>query len=391
MNRIDKEIFRITEARLTVLKPKMVVTPFQDATMGPFHTFGIAILTLTDENGISGEAPVYKTYNNILETCLLPILLHNNSSLPYHELYKSLYWSIRNEGYRGQASAILGQVDLALHDLAAKRGAMPLHSYLGAERSQMKFYGSGGGVNYSLEELEAEIGLFLNAGVDCYKMKVGKDFGTRMEEDVRRVKFVRSVLGKEMRLAVDANQVWTCEQSLRFLDQVSDIDLAWFEEPIHSASYDQIEKLCKMTPVKIAYGESERSGKSFPTLVNIGVKHLQPVPTQIAGVKEWMEVKDLAAERNIMFTSGGYSLYTASLVAAAGGDCMVEYLYSLMHGLEEYFLVKPSIKNGQFLLPDEPGLGVKIDWHYCRSNEKILSSHTWCKSDVHEYCAVVSM
>lgn len=390
MHRIDQEVFSIKQARINILEAQPAVTPFQDATMGPFQTFGMAILTLTDDNGITSEAPVYGTYNNILETCLLPILLHNNE-LPYSELYQHLYWSIRNEGYRGQASAILGQVDLALHDLAAKRNGEPLHKYLGADHNHVKFYGSGGGTNYTLEELEEEVSFFMNAGADCYKMKVGKDFGSRMEEDVRRVKFVRSLLGSGKKLAVDANQIWTCEQSLRFLDKVSDVDLAWFEEPVHSASFDQVEKLCKMSPVKIAYGESERSAKSFPTLVNIGVQHLQPVPTQIAGVKEWMEVRDLAINNNIDFSSGGYSLFTASLMATARLEDQVEYLYSIMHGLEQYFSEMPIIKNGQFILPGIGGIGVRIDWDYCRKNNKIVRTQTWGKENVNEYRPVVSM
>ena len=212
MHRIDKEIFNITRVQIDVLEPQCVVTPFQDATMGPFHNFGLAILTLTDENGITGEVPVYSTYNNILETCLLPILLHCGD-LPYSELYQRLYWSIRNEGYRGPAAAILGQVDLALHDLAAKRNSLPLHKYLGGATDSVKFYGSGGGTNYSFQDLETEVAYFINAGADCYKMKVGKAFGTNMEEDVRRVKFVKGLLGNQVKLAVDANQIWTCEQA----------------------------------------------------------------------------------------------------------------------------------------------------------------------------------
>jgi hypothetical protein len=31
------------------------------------------------------------------------------------------------------------------------------------------------------------------------------------------------------------------------LDKLGDADLAWFEEPVHSASFDQVERLCKMT------------------------------------------------------------------------------------------------------------------------------------------------
>lgn len=390
MSRIEKELFNITGASITTLQPRPVVTPFQDATMGPFQDFGLSVLTLTDSDGISGEVPVFGTYNNIMETCLLPILLHSRH-IPYPELFQRLYWSIRNEGYRGQAAAILGQVDLALHDLAAKRNAEPLHKYLGSVKDAVNFYGSGGGTNYSYEDLEKEVAYFSGAGAKVYKMKVGKDFGTRMEEDVRRVKFVRSLLGKDIKLAVDANQIWSCEQALRFIDKLGDLDLAWFEEPVHSASFDQVEKLCKMTSVKIAYGESERTSRSFPSLVNAGVKHLQPVPTQIAGVNEWMQVRNLAAANDIDFSSGGYSLFTASLLGTAGSTCMVEYLHSIMHGLEVYFYEKPIILNGQFLLSEEDGIGVRIDWDYCQSEGKILRTNNWSRKTVREYLPVVTM
>ena len=390
MHRIDKEVFNIGWTRLSILEPKPAVTPFQDATMGPFHNFGLSILTITDENGVSGEVPVYSTYNNILETCLFPILLHCGN-IPYSELYHRLYWSIRNEGYRGPAAALLGQVDLALHDLAARRNNIPLHQYHGATRNEVKFYGSGGGTNYSLKELEAEVAFFMNAGTGIYKMKVGTDFGTRMEEDVRRVKFVRSLLGKNVKLAIDANQIWTCEQAIRFIEKLGGLELAWFEEPVHSASFDQIEKLCRMTQVKIACGESERTSRSFPMLAKAGVQHLQPVPTQFAGVKEWMEVRDLASTNNIDFSAGGYSLFTASLMATARPEDQVEYLYSIMHGLEEYFSEMPIIKNGQFILPGIGGIGVRIDWDYCRKNNKIVRTQTWGKENVNEYRPVVSM
>ncbi len=197
MHKIDDEVFNIVKVSIRVLEPANAVTPFQDATMGPFQNFGIAVLRLEDEDGFIGEAPVFHSYNNVFSNCLLPILLHNNNET-YRDLYYKMYWSIRNEGFRGPASALLGQIDLALHDLGARRKKLPLHQYLNSTRDKVKVYGSGGGVNYSLEELENEIEFFLNAGVDCYKMKVGKEFGTKMNEDVERVKFVRSLLGKNL-------------------------------------------------------------------------------------------------------------------------------------------------------------------------------------------------
>lgn len=222
-------------------------------------------------------------------------------------------------------------------------------------------------------------------------MKVGKDFGTKIKEDISRVKFVQQVLGNRMKLAVDANQIWSCEDVYRFIDGVGEEGLCWLEEPVHSAAYEQVEKLCKRVSVSVAYGESERTAKIFPTLVNCGVSHLQPVPTQIGGVKEWMEVRDLCQQHQIQFSSGGYSLYSTALMASADETGMVEYLYSIMHGLGQYFLVSPIWKDGKFILPETEGFPVRIDWDYCYKENKIIRERVWEKQNVHQYHPVVSM
>lgn len=390
MNRIDQEIFNIQKVSIRVLEPVANITPFQDATMGPFPSFGISVIRIEDAEGFVGEAPVYNSYTNILETCLFPILFHCEG-LTYAEFFPKLYWSIRNEGFKGAASALLGQVDMALYDLAARRRNLPLYRYIGGNRNCVKIYGSGGGTNYTLQELEKEVALFLDAGVDCYKMKIGKDFGTNLAADIERVKHVRKMAGKDMRVAVDVNQIWSCKEVFSFLDAIGEDELAWLEEPLHSAAYDQIEELCKRTSVPVAYGESERTSKIFPMLANCGIKHLQPVPTQFGGIKEWMEVRDLCADRNLQLSSGGYSLYSSFLMTTAKETGMIEYLYSLMYGLEKYFLIRPSLENGQFHLPESDGLPVRINWDYCLKENKVLKERVWLKQDVPGYNPLVSM
>lgn len=390
MCQIDNEIFNIVRIQIRSLQPVPTVVPFQDATMGPFATHGLSIITIEDENGQVGEAPVYQSYTNILKSCLFPILFHSHNA-PYKEFYPQLYWSIRNEGFKGPAGALLGQMDMALYDLAARRKNIPLYKYIGAKRNAVKMYGSGGGVNYSYSELEDEIATFMKAGVDCYKMKVGKDFGTKLQEDIERVKFVKQLLGPNIRLAVDANQIWTCDNALRFLDAVGEENIHWLEEPVHSASYEQIAMLCKKTSVTIAYGESERTAKIFPTLVNSGVRHLQPVPMQIGSIREWMEVRDLAQRHGFDFSSGGYSLYTSSLMASAAENCPVEYLYSLMYGLEKYFLEYPQWKEGKFFLPEIAGLPVRINWELCYKENRVTAREEWNRNHIPEYKPSVSI
>ena len=390
MYQIDSEIFEISRIQLRVLEPAPTILPFQDATMGPFRKFGLSVLTIEDKDGNIGEAPVFNTYINIFEKCLFPILFHNNRQ-PYKTLFNQLYWSIRNEGFRGQAAALLGQLDLALYDLAARRKGVPLYSYLNATRNWARMYGSGGGTNYTLQELESEMGKFLEAGVDCVKMKIGRNFGTEMEEDIERIKFVRKFIGNSVELAVDANQIWTLQQALDFVDKVGDLNIAWLEEPVHSAAYADIESLCRVSPITIAFGESERSSKMFPALVNAGVKHLQPVPTHLSSIQEWQDVRDLALKHDIQFSSGGYSLYTASLLATAPENWPVEYLYTIMYGLEEYFSIKPEWKCGRFIFPDVPGLPIKIDWEYWQKKNKVSVNRSWTRDDVAKYTPSVNM
>ena len=104
-----------------------------------------------------------------------------------------------------------------------------------------------------------------------------------------------------------------------------------------------------------------------------------------------MEVRDLCADRNLQLSSGGYSLYSSFLMTTAKETGMIEYLYSLMYGLEKYFLIRPSLKNGQFHLPESDGLPVRINWDYCLKENKVLREQVWLKQDVPGYNPLVSM
>jgi D-arabinonate dehydratase len=62
------------------------------------------------------------------------------------------------------------------------------------------------------------------------KFKVG---GASPAEDARRVRAARSAAGDDFVLAVDANQGWSVPEAVRFTELVDDLDVRWFEEPVH--------------------------------------------------------------------------------------------------------------------------------------------------------------
>jgi hypothetical protein len=115
------------------------------------------------------------------------------------------------------------------------------------------------------------------------------------------------------------------------------------------------------------------------------VKHLQPTPYYLSSIGEWMDVRDLAIKGGLDFSSGSYSLFTAAILAASPENFRVEYLYTLMHGLEAYFSVRPKLENGRFVLPGIEGLPVRIDWDYWNRKGKIDMNKTWTAEKTNSY------
>lgn len=376
---LQDDTFHIIEARFRAMKPFALPRPFQDSTMGPFETFGIATIWLRDADGFEGEAPISNAA--VLESILLPRLLRESPAV-YSELYFDMYWAIRNAGFRGPAASALGAVDLAMHDLAARRMGQPLHRFLGATRDWAAVYGSGGGTNLTEHELVEEMTGFVERGFTMLKMKVARNFGRQMNEDVARVKAVRTAIGPDVRLAVDANQAWDHAEALQFAKQIADEKIAWFEEPVHSADLLEIRKVCKSSPVPVAFGESEMSGKVFPVLAAAGVEHLQPSAFQMAGVHEWMTTLDVALKESLEFSSGGFSQLACQFVATAPEKAHTELLVPITGELDPFLERRPELKNGRYHLSREPGSSMRVAWDRLAKEDRIATDKRWTRTDV---------
>lgn len=375
---LQSEKFHILEARFRAMKPFPLPRPFQDSTMGPFETFGISTVWLRDADGFEGEAPFFDAA--VLESILLPRLLRD-APTPYPDLYFDLYWAIRNAGFRGPAASALGSVDLALHDLAARRAGKPLHRFLDATRDWAVVYASGGGTNLSERALIDEMTGFVTRGFTTLKMKVGKNFGRLMDEDVARVKAVRKALGADVRLAVDANQIWSSDEASEFAKRIAEEKIAWFEEPVHSADLLEIRRVCRSSPIPVAFGEAEISGKVFPVLAAAGVGHLQP-SVFLAGVDEWLLTRNVALRENLALSSGGYSQLTCQFVATAPEKAETELLVPIVGALDPFLEHKPELKAGRYHLTNDHGFSMRVAWERLAKEGRIATDKRWTRADV---------
>ena len=64
-------------------------------------------------------------------------------------------------------------------------------------------------------------------GFTQIKLKVGRD----VDDDRMRLAAAREAVGPDVKIAVDANQIWDVDEAIAWVGRLAEFDLAWIEEP----------------------------------------------------------------------------------------------------------------------------------------------------------------
>ena len=137
-------------------------------------------------------------------------------------------------GGHGERSVAVGTIDMAVWDAVAKIAGQPLFRLL-AERHGLTanprvFVYAAGGYYYpgkGLSMLRGEMRSYLDRGYNVVKMKIG---GAPIAEDRMRIEAVLEEIGKDARLAVDANGRFDLETAIAYAKMLRDYPLFWYEE-----------------------------------------------------------------------------------------------------------------------------------------------------------------
>ena len=147
----------------------------------------------------------------------------------------------------------IAAVDSAIWDLKAALLNLPLVSLLGTAQSSAQIYGSGGFTSYSIEQLQRQLGGWVEQGIKAVKMKIGRD----PRQDFARVKAAREAIGSDASLYVDANGAYSRKQALEMAQKFADLGVTWFEEPVTSDDLEGLRLIRDRAPagMDIAAGE----------------------------------------------------------------------------------------------------------------------------------------
>jgi L-fuconate dehydratase len=224
---------------------------------------------------------------------------------------------------------------------------------------------SPGWLGYSDAKLRRLLGEAIADGFTHIKLKVGAS----REDDERRCAIAREVMGPELRLMVDANQVWGVQSATEHIKALERFDLWWVEEPTSPDDVLGHAAIARaVAPVAVATGEHVRNRIMFKQLLQAdAIAFCQIDACRLGGVNEVIAVLLLAAKFGVPVCphGGGIGLceMTQHLSAfdyvVVGGeleDRVVEYV----DHLHEHFVEPCSVRDGRYRAPLAPGYSTEM-------------------------------
>ena len=345
-------------------------TPVQ-TSFGIMHERPALLLRITDQDGSEGWGEVWCNFPAIgaehrarlLQSVLAPLALATPWRSPqsmFQSLTRQTAVLAIQSGEPGPIAHCIAGLDIAAWDLVARRKGQPLWQLLGASTHRIGVYASGLNPD-APETLAAQC---QREGYKAFKLKVG--FGN--DRDLRNLAQLRSTLGADAILMVDANQAWSREQALAFVPHLQPFGLAWLEEPLRAdVPWYEWQSLQAVSDIALAAGENVAGSENFQAAISAGaLTVIQPDLAKWGGFSGCLPVARQILQAGLRFCphylGGGVGLVaSAHLLAAAGGDGMLEIdanpnpLRTLLWG------PLATVHNGQCELGTGPGLGVVPD------------------------------
>ena len=330
--------------------------------------------------------PVASCINDVLA----PLLLHGRADQPV-KIWEQLYAFSRDFGRQSAYVEAISAIDIALWDLWGQHLGVPVHALLGAAfRDRVTAYATGGyyGTDFRdgprvLADLEKETAAYAAGGFGILKMKVGL---LSVEQDAERVAVVRHAVGKNIRLLADANHAYNAATAIRMGRELEEHCVLWFEEPVIPEDRLGYRKVRDALAIPIAGGECEYTRYGFRDLfVGQCVDIAQPDLCACGGFSEWLKIQALASSFGVMTIphvwGSGVALAAALHALAATppsphtanpialqNEPVVEFDRTRNPLRDELLHDSLVLDKGTLLVPQGPGLGVKI-------NEEVLAKY----------------
>jgi O-succinylbenzoate synthase len=254
-------------------------------------------------------------------------------------------------------------LDMACHDLAARRAGLPLARLLGGTATSVPA-GVSLGIEPSISALIDQVRRQVDAGYQRVKLKIGPGW------DVEPVRAVRAEFGDELILQVDANGAYHATRA--HTDALLALDafgLAMIEQPYQPDDLLAHATLQQRLVTPVCLDESITSVEMARTALRLRAGRIINIKvSRLGGLGPARQVHDVCRDLGVPVWCGGmheFGVGRAANVALASLPGFT--LPSDVSGSDKYFtqdIVTPPIRavDGRVSVPyDHPGIGHEVD------------------------------
>ncbi|WP_455274588.1 L-fuconate dehydratase [Rhizobium herbae] len=224
---------------------------------------------------------------------------------------------------------------------------------------------SAGWLGYDDAKLRRLCQEAIDAGFNHVKMKVGRD----LDDDIRRLRIAREVIGPDRYLMIDANQVWEVDEAIDWVNKLAFAKPFFIEEPTSPDDVAGHRKIrAGIGAVKVATGEMCQNRIMFKQFIAEGAIDIVQIDScRMGGLNEVLAVLLIAAKYDLPVWphAGGVGLceYVQHLsmidyVAISGtrDGRVIEYV----DHLHEHFLDPCVIENAAYMPPKAAGFSIEM-------------------------------
>jgi len=224
---------------------------------------------------------------------------------------------------------------------------------------------SAGWLGYSDKKLRRLCKEAKDAGFTHTKFKVGRS----IDDDIRRLSIAREVLGDDIKIMIDANQVWEVGQAIDWVQKLAFAKPFFIEEPTspddvmgHKTIREEI------APIKVATGEMCQNRIIFKQFIKEGAIDIVQIDScRMGGLNEVLAVMLMAAKYKLPVWphAGGVglceyvqhmSMIDYIVISAEKDSRRIEFI----DHLHEHFIDPCIVKNGNYIAPSNPGFSIQM-------------------------------
>lgn len=268
--------------------------------------------------------------------------------------------------------------DIAVYDLVGVMLNKPVYKLFGKPASHSVHYYTGmtyfddldkdnreDGMKYLLDNCRYDYSL----GYRAFKAKIGRgDKWMEREEGLQRdIDVVRMIHENfpDCTILVDANNAYSVEECIRFIEGVAPAKVFWFEEPFHEneAQYRELSEWKKKNAPEMLLVDGEFK-PDRDLVIGLGEKGVLDTYNEDIcdyGFTNWIELMPRLLKAGMNASPHGWamqskSIYASHFAMAFGHVPTIEGVTNFTDKLDWGF----TIENGFFIPSEKPGFGITL-------------------------------